>query len=171
MAGDVGALYLLDTNVFVEAYRRYYGLDLCPGFWDSIAHYCEEGRLLSIDRVRDEIHEGDALDKWIKQAPEYFFVSTADEAVIQNYRQLMVNVQENEQYLEYAKANFASGADGWLIAYAAAHQLNVVTHEARDPNIRKKVPIPNVADWFNIDCIDTFDMLRGLEVQFGWTLE
>ena len=43
MAGDTGEVYLLDTNVFVEAYRRYYGLDLCPGFWDSLTHFCEEG--------------------------------------------------------------------------------------------------------------------------------
>jgi hypothetical protein len=171
MAGDDGALYLLDTNVFVEAYRRYYGLDLCPGFWDSIAHYCEEGRLLSIDRVRDEIQEGDALDEWLKQAPENLFVSTADEAVIHYFQQLVASVQSDERYLDHAKAEFAAVADGWLIAYAAAHNAHVVTYEARNSEVRRRVPMPNVADLFEIECIDTFDMLRGLEVQFGWVLE
>ena len=102
MAGDVGERYLLDTNVFIEAYRRYYGLDLCPGFWESIAHYCETGRLLSIDRVRAEIEEGDSLDEWIRQAPDGLFVSTADEAVVGHYQQLMANVQADQQYMEAA---------------------------------------------------------------------
>ena len=171
MAGDTGELYLLDTNVFIEAYRRYYGLDLCPGFWDSIAHYCEEGRLLSIDRVRAEIHEGDSLDAWIKQSPENLFVSTADEAVVHHYQQLIASVQSDEQFLETAKTEFASVADGWLIAYAAAYDAKIVTHELRDSEIRRRVPIPNIADWFSIDCINTFDMLRGLEVQFGWNAD
>lgn len=26
--------YLLDTNVFVNAKRDWYGFDFCPGFWD-----------------------------------------------------------------------------------------------------------------------------------------
>lgn len=26
--------WLLDTNVFVQAGRREYGLDFCPAFWD-----------------------------------------------------------------------------------------------------------------------------------------
>ncbi len=62
--------FLLDTNVFIEAYRRYYAMDLCPGFWECLEHYCQETRLLSIDRVQDEIIEGDTLDEWVKQAPK-----------------------------------------------------------------------------------------------------
>ena len=30
--------YILDANVFIEAYKRYYAFDLCPGFWRSIEH-------------------------------------------------------------------------------------------------------------------------------------
>jgi hypothetical protein len=33
MAGDD---YLLDTGVSVEARGNYFGLDLCPGFWDAL---------------------------------------------------------------------------------------------------------------------------------------
>lgn len=36
------AIFLLDTNVFIEAHQRYYGLDLCPGFWDALRHFCGE---------------------------------------------------------------------------------------------------------------------------------
>jgi Domain of unknown function (DUF4411) len=69
--------YLLDTGVFVQAHRNYYGLDLCPGFWEALRHFQSEGRLRSLDRVRDEIREGDALAGWIAEAPAGFFVSSA----------------------------------------------------------------------------------------------
>ena len=31
--------YLLDANVFMEAHRRYYAFDLCPGFWECLLHH------------------------------------------------------------------------------------------------------------------------------------
>ncbi len=161
-------MFLLDTNVFVEAHRRYYALDLCPGFWECLEHYCREPRLLSIDRVRSEIDEGDALDEWVKQAPDHLFVSTADQAVAQRYRDVMAWVQGNNQFRPEAKAEFARGADGWLIAYAGVHDHAVVTHEVFDPNVRRKVPIPNVCRQFHVLYVDTFSMLRSLEVRFGW---
>ena len=40
--------FVLDANIFIEAHRRYYGLDLCPGFWESLRHFAERGRILSI---------------------------------------------------------------------------------------------------------------------------
>ena len=163
-----GELYLLDANVFIEAYRRYYGLDLCPGFWESIAWFSEQGRVTSIDRVRREIQEGDALDAWMKQAPESLFASTADEDVVEVYQQMMDMVQQSEQYLDRAKAEFAAVADGWLVAFAVVNGATVITHEVRNPAIRKKVPIPNIADEFDVACADTFEMLQSLEVRFGW---
>lgn len=62
--------YVLDTNVFIEAHRRYYSLDLCPGFWDCLAHFCGKARLLSIDRVRSEMMGGDELAQWVAAAPD-----------------------------------------------------------------------------------------------------
>ena len=54
--------FVLDANIFIEAHRRYYGLDFCPGFWESLAHFAGQGRLLSIDRVYRELEKGrDAL--------------------------------------------------------------------------------------------------------------
>jgi hypothetical protein len=60
-------IYLLDTNIFIEAHRRYYAMDLCPGFWDCLAHHCQKPRLLSVDRVRNEINEGDKLSRGLNR--------------------------------------------------------------------------------------------------------
>lgn len=50
--------FVLDTNVFIEANRRYYPFDICPGFWRALILQHEEKNLRSIDRVENEIQEG-----------------------------------------------------------------------------------------------------------------
>ena len=47
--------FLLDTNVFIEAHRRYYALDLCPGFWECLSYHARQRNLSSIDKVQAEI--------------------------------------------------------------------------------------------------------------------
>jgi len=166
--GQPPVTFLLDTNVFIEAYRRYYTMDLCPGFWDCLEHYCQKDRVLSIDRVRDEITEGDPLETWIRQAPNELFASTADEEVVQAFGEMMAWVQSDGDIREEAKDDFARVADGWLVAYARVHELVVVTHETFDANTRRKVKIPNVCYQFDVFYEDTFSMLRSLEVHFNW---
>jgi len=69
--------------------------------------------------------------------------------------------------MDAAKADFASGADGWIVAYAKAKGHIVVTHEVLNPDIRRKVPIPNVCNAFDVNYHDTFEMLRKLGVRFS----
>jgi hypothetical protein len=160
--------YLLDTGVFIEAHRRYwYRLDLNPGFWDALLHYHGEGRLLSLDRCNAEISKGDALAAWVADAPDELFVTTADGAVAAKYGEVMAWAAAAD-FTDAAKAEFARGADGWLVAYAAVHDLMVVTHETYQPNKRNNVKIPNACEQFGVECTDTFEMLRQLEVQFNW---
>ena len=47
--------YVLDSNVFMEAARRYYAFDIAPPFWESLVHHAANGRLESIDRVKQEL--------------------------------------------------------------------------------------------------------------------
>ena len=170
MINQSRSLFVLDTNVFVEAHRRYYAQDLCPGFWDCLAHYCSEGRVLSIDRVRDEILSNqDQLSDWVNQAPDDLFISSAEQSVINAFTDMMDWVQGNEQFQSEAKEEFAGVADGWLAAYARVHNAVVVTQEVYSPGVRKRVPLPNVCRQFNVDYRDTFEMLRELGVRFGWS--
>lgn len=144
MSGRPPETFVLDTNVFIEAYRRYYAMDLCPGFWQCLEHYCQKTHLLSIDRVRNEIGEGDELDEWVRQAPNKLFASTAEDETVQAFSKMMIWVQNNSNFKQIAKEEFARVADGWLVAYAEVHGLVVVTHESFDPNSQRRVPIPNV---------------------------
>ncbi|HHX95367.1 MAG TPA: DUF4411 family protein, partial [Clostridia bacterium] len=66
-----------------------------------------------------------------------------------------------------AKAEFASVADSWLIAYSKAYDFTIVTNEQYQPHIKRRIPIPNVCNAFSIDCVNTFEMLRALNVKLG----
>lgn len=161
-------LFVLDTNVFIEAHRRYYAQDLCPGFWECLTHYCREKRVLSIDRVQDEIQPPDALFEWISRAPNELFVSSAEPPVRAAFTEMVNWVQGNGQFRTEAKTEFTGAADGWLAAYARVHNAVVVTQEVFDADARKRVPLLNVCREFGVDYRDTFEMLRELEVRFDW---
>lgn len=162
--------YLLDANVLMEAKRRYYRFGLCPGFWECVAWQYKQGTLGSIDRIKKEIDHGkDDLTQWVKKsAPKGFFAATTETEVAAWFSQMVVWTQAEKQYLPEAKAEFAAGNDGWLIAYAKQHGLTVVTHETFDANIKNRVKIPNVCIAFDVPYIDTFDMLEALNTQFSW---
>src|SRR5579863_6119042 len=105
--------YALDANVFIEAHKRYYAFDICPGYWAALLSHHNGGSLCSIDRVRDElVGQGDTLSQWVQQLPATFFVATSDHAVTAVFGQIMTWVQAQPQYFPAAKVAFATGADG-----------------------------------------------------------
>jgi hypothetical protein len=158
--------YVLDANVFIEAAKRYYAFDIVPSFWQMLVAHAESEQLLSIDRVKDELLRAD-LAMWAKGTFHEFFASTSDQDVIAAYREVMSWSQDQTQFTEAAKAQFAGVADGWLISYALAKGCVVVTHEQFDPNIKRKVKIPNACRAFDIACVDTFQMMRALGIRLG----
>jgi hypothetical protein len=161
-------VFVLDSNVFIEAARRYYAFDLGTKFWDSLISFAKDGRICSIDRVKQELNRGkDDLAEWVNHQFYEAFASTDEEKVIASFREIMTWVNNQGQFLPSAKSDFANGADGWLIAYAMVKNYEVVTQEVLKPDIRNKVPIPNVCQAFNVKFGNTFDMLRQLGVRLA----
>jgi len=159
--------YLLDANPFIEAKNRYYGFDICPGFWTSIVELHEAKRVFSIDRIQTELRgQDDDLMDWANAAPDTLFKKTEDPEVIDTFQRMLNWVYTQDQFTDAAKAEFASVADGWVIAYAAVNGLLVVTHEEFAPDAKRKVPMPNVCLEFNVEYVNLFDMLRELKVSF-----
>lgn len=153
--------YLLDANVFMEAKRRYYAFDICPGYWDCLVWHHQGGRVLSLDRVKQELKRGgDDLWEWAESVmPQACFASSDNPLVTGEFAQILAWVQVQAQFFPEAKAKFADDTDGWLIAYAKAKSLVLVTHEVLSPDARKTVPIPNVCEAFGVPYVDTFGML------------
>ena len=170
MSTSSGLAYLLCSNVFIEAYRRYYAFRICPGFCDALIWHHSEGTWCSLDPVRDELLEGkDELADWIgKQVRRDAFCSTNEADVVRWYGQVVQWVHSRPQYTDEAKDQFARDPDAWLIAYAKAKGLTLVTHEGNHPDSKSKVFIPNVCEAFDMHPIDSFAMLDRMSTSFVW---
>src|SRR3972149_10604896 len=142
-------VYVLDANVFIQAARRYYAFDLAPKFWDSLVAHAANGRIQSIDRVKHESERGnDPLADWVKGSFWHAFASTDDTDIFQSFSEIMTWVNGQRQFSDAAKSDFATIADGWLIAYAKVKSYVLVTHELLIPRVKSKIPIPNVCQIF-----------------------
>lgn len=163
-------ILLLDANVFMEAHKRYYAFDICPGFWACIVHCQTQGKLMSIDKVKQEIETGnDKLWEWVeKNAPADLFQSTNEQKMQDAYSKVMQWVSQ-QPFTNEAKTGFAGGADGWLVAHAEVNGMKIVTDEILNLAIKRRVPIPNVCVQFDVPYQNTFAMLRELEVKFQWS--
>jgi hypothetical protein len=166
MAGDLR--YVLDANVFMQAHRQWYRFCFCQGFWAFLIKQQQDGVLTSIDKVRGEITAGDALYNWVRTtAPKSLFATTKSTQVAKQYAQIVNWVMTNDHYLPAAKNEFMGEPDGWVMAYAMANELTVVTHEV--PSLeKKKVKMPDVCLHFKIPYCNTFKMLEDLKINLKW---
>lgn len=164
--------YLIDSNVLIEAHRRYYGFDLCPGFWESIVWLHGQNRVLSLDKVRDElVRESDDLVTWATSVmPATGFAVSNESQVLDWFGKMQVWAQEQSQFTPAAKEEFAIVADAWLVAYARVHSLVLVTHEEYRPDVKKRIPIPNVCKAFDVRHVNTFEMLKSLTIRYHWNI-
>ena len=166
----VDLTYVVDSDVFITAKNLYYSFDICPGFWKSVVHHHQEGRVFSVDRVRSELlagHSTEDLVQWVRdQVPEGFFVPVDIDGVVRAYMDIMMWVQRHPNYFAPAKAKFATGADGWLVAYARVHGATVVTNEQSAPESKREIKLPDVCNQFDVQHENIFDMLRALNVCF-----
>ena len=164
-------MYVIDSDVLITAKNSYYAFDLCPGFWNNLLVQHQVGRAHSLDRNRLELLQGrddDELVKWVNdQVPGGFFLSTNQADVVTGYTDVMIWAQRNPQYFDSAKAKFATGADGWLVAYARVNGCVVVTLEESRPDSRNQIKLPDVCIQFGVPYENVFTMLRKLQVQFN----
>lgn len=163
-------VYLVDSDVFITAKNRYYAFDICPGFWDSLIHGYHAGRLHSITQVRQELSNWseEELTRWLQvDLPHDFFLESSEPDVTAAFRAIMQWVYQKDQYFDNAKADFATKADGWLVAYAMVHGHIVATNELSSPNSKREVKLGDVCLAFDVDYQDTFEMLRSVQARFG----
>ncbi|MUG68437.1 DUF4411 family protein [Paenibacillus campinasensis] len=164
-------MYVLDANVFISAHRGYYDFDLAPSFWRSLESHASQNNIRSIDKIQDEIISSnpknpDRLHLWSAANFKDYFERTDSQDVIDSYSEIQQWAYSNQQFTASAKDEFARNADAWLIAYTKAKGHTLVTHEAYNPEMRKRILIPVVCRQFNVDYVNTFEMLRSLQVSF-----
>ena len=161
------ALYLLDANFFIQTYRVNYPLDVAVSFWAKVKQLANEGKIFSIDKVKNEIYgSNDALENWCKEnLPEDFFRDSTQ--VVPSYQEVVEWViSKNDHYTAAAISEFldTEEADAFIVAYALANRENriIVTHEVSEPHRKNKVKIPDVCYALDIRFTDTMGMFRAL---------
>src|SRR5947208_2310759 len=73
------AIYVVDSNFFIQAHRDRYPLNIAVGFWQKVKQLADEGKIISIDKVRDEVYANeDELKAWCTEnLPADFFHDTS----------------------------------------------------------------------------------------------
>jgi hypothetical protein len=164
-------VYVLDSNIFIEAKKRYYAFDVCPGFWDLLVWQHTQNNIVSIEHVKEEITfvGGDLKDWALTAMPGDCFCTTDEQGVLAAYQEGVQWVMAQD-FTDAAKAEYArdGNADAWVIAYAKACGASVATEEKLNLARKNKVPIPNVCEALRIPYVDTFEMLRTLDARFSW---
>ena len=75
-------VYVLDTNVFIEAKEDHYGFDICPAFWEWLDIQNLAGKVASIKEVLDELLVGDdELAEWANERCGDYFINPDDDVV------------------------------------------------------------------------------------------
>ncbi len=157
-------VYLLDSNIFIQAKNLYYGFDFCPAFWNWLIAKNVVGTVASIEKVGDELLEiDDELANWVRSRGKTFFLPPDDKVLF-----ALSNVSSwttGQSYAQSAISEFLQVADYWLIGHALAHGGIVVTHEVPSDSTRK-IKIPNACIGLGISCISPYDMLRRERAKF-----
>ena len=164
-------LFLLDTNVLIEAKNLYYPLDRIPQFWAWIVWHAELGQIKIPTQVIVEIERGredDDLLIWVKSNRKQLeFSEDIDE--IDWLRMLTIGYGFSPTEVE-EEALVDKRADPYLVALALSNTAErcIVTLESskalpRNLPLPSNRKIPTVCDLLNIRHINTFELIRELD--------
>ena len=157
--------YLLDTDVFLTAKNLYYGMDICPGYWEWIDVQYRAGHVFSIEKVKDELMAGDdELVDWAKQRGEGFFLPPDGKLIPELGR--ATKWANSREFTPGAISAFMAAADLYLIAHAKAHGHTVVTLEKPAEDAKKSIKIPTACLELGVPCVDPFQLLRRERARF-----
>ncbi len=159
-------MYLIDSNIFIEAKNRYYAFDLAPSFWHFMDNAFAGSDVRSIIMVYNELVNGnDKLADWVKcRKSSTVFLEVSDTDTQAAYSSIANDLSTSTHYKSSGVAHFLSGADPWIAAKAKVLRATVVTHELYDPACKKRVPLGNVCHTEGVAVMDTFDFMRTLGI-------
>lgn len=161
--------YVVDSNFFLQAHKMHYPIDVTPNFWVKVADLANHGRIVSIDKVHDELYTNpDTLTTWMdNNLPADFFKDT--NTVLAEYGLVCGwAVSRGAHYKAAAINKFleADEADAFLVSYALAHGLTLVTQETSDPNRKSSIKIPDACAHFRVPFLNTILMFRAMGEKF-----
>ncbi|TCZ66429.1 DUF4411 family protein [Flaviaesturariibacter aridisoli] len=163
------ASFVVDSNFFIQAHRNNYPLDVATSFWLKVKDLATAGHIICIDKVKDEIYKNeDDLKGWcVGNLPSNFFHDTA--TILADYGRVCTwAVSKSSHYLQKALDEFlnAEEADAWLVSFALAKGIKVVTYETSNPAQKSRIKLPDACIPFSVPFTNTVGMFRELGITF-----
>ena len=162
--------FWLDADSLITPSRGPYRFNILPAFWDFLEQKAKEQIIgspelvLSKELTNSDPKKADSLEKWAVQQNGVLFLPP-DSDIQKAFSQIAEDIKANKNYKVWEVAKCLDGADPWLIAYAKAKGGRIVTFEKSEPNARSP-KIPDVANKYNVKCINIYDMLSELKASF-----
>ncbi|PNZ41435.1 DUF4411 family protein [Staphylococcus simulans] len=154
--------YILDSNIYINFYDRYYKYDYFPSFWKNLPSILNK-QVIIPNIVLKENYQDPWFKKWLTNNYSCETLNHSD--YFDEWQFILTHIQESDFYKNDAISGMGKGwgdvsiADPWLIAIAKREGYTIVTNENRSVNLSTSQPskaskIPDICDDLNIECID-----------------
>jgi len=164
-------VYIVDSNFFIQAHQDTYPLDTAFSFWNKVRRLAQEGKIISIDKVKNEIFDkNDALEAWCREnLPTDFFKDTS--GILNENQQVMAWAFSRSSHYSLNAINefmAADEADAFWVAYALGDitQRTIVTQEVSRPEMKSKIKIPEPCHVLKVRYLKAMEMFRELGETF-----
>lgn len=152
--------YMLDSNIYINFYDRYYRMEFFPTFWKKLK-YVLNSKVVIPDIVVSENYQDVLFKEWL--ADHYDLELLKHKTFEKEWADVIKYVDKSPYYKDSALTSTKGWAnpriaDPWLIAIAQKENYVIVTDEVKNPNLNsinpsKNAKIPDVCDQLGISCI------------------
>jgi hypothetical protein len=162
--------YLFDSDSLIIAKKTHYAPEFCMPFWEWLLTGNQQKCFFTIDRVADELmngNEGDYLREFVEEQDSFILPTKDDSKCLDKY----VEIQQwantkwalGKKHSKITKALevFAKEktADSWLVAYASAHGFDIVSNEGSSPESQSRVMLPDAAKALGVRVVKLHEVL------------
>ncbi|ACB86078.1 DUF4411 family protein [Natranaerobius thermophilus] len=148
-------MYCIDTSSLIHCWRRDYPPDVFASLWENIDILIDNNTLFAPEEVLHELDRGgDDLYEWAKNRKSMFISSDYDIQII-----VSDIVNRHPKFLPETSYT-GVWADPYVVALAYNCEAYVITGEKRVGPNAKQLKIPNICDFYNIECVNVLEMIR-----------
>lgn len=158
-------MYLLDTNIYISFYERYYPRKFFPTFWKNFIPIFQKKVIVPDIVVAENYQSTWFVNEFLNDNYTRDIVKHKDYA--NEWAEVLQYISESGYYNELALTSNKAWtheniADGWIIAIAKKDNLTIVSNESHNINLSIQNPnrnpkIPDVAKALGVNCITMLD--------------
>jgi hypothetical protein len=162
-------MYLLDSDVLIDAKNYYYGFSRVPQFWDWLLYYGTQGKIKIPIEIFDELKKGnDELARWAKNGATKSSLEFTEEVELIHVQTVIQSGYASDlSDMEIEEL----GSDPFLIAHALSDLQNrcVVTTEVSKPSKnRARRRVPDVCATLGVNCCHAYGFYDVLDFSTNW---